>query len=105
VDHDRAGTAAALAAAVLAAAQVQVFPQDVEQAPGGVGVDAVFRPVDLEFGGWHGVPLKERPVRAAVVSSASSKGSRPAHVDNKPLCRAADSCPGSAAGSPGTPWY
>src|SRR5262249_48138496 len=49
VDEHRAGAAAALAAAVLAPGQVQVVPQDAEQAPPGVGLDAPPRPVYLQL--------------------------------------------------------
>src|SRR5262249_42796157 len=49
VDDDRAGPAAALAAAVFAPGQIQLIAQDAEQAPSRVGLGAVPGSVDVQF--------------------------------------------------------
>ena len=57
VDQHGAGAAAALAAAVLAAGQVQVVAQDAEQASFRVRFEALFEPVDMQFGSHQVLPL------------------------------------------------
>jgi len=49
LDQDRAGAAAALAAAVLAAGQAQVVAQHAQQRAVGVGLDGLPGPVDVQF--------------------------------------------------------
>src|SRR5260370_40807938 len=52
VDDDSAGAATAFAAAVLAPGQVEVVPQNAEQAPRRVGFDAVLSSIHLEVSGF-----------------------------------------------------
>ena len=62
VDEDGAGAAAALAAAVLAAGQVEVVAEDAEQGAFRVGVEGVSGAVDVEqFDvGHEGDPQRKR---------------------------------------------
>src|SRR5581483_9566029 len=57
VEQDGAGAAAAFAAAVLTAGEVQIVAQDAQQAPVGVGFDGPFAAVDVQFlDGRHETP-------------------------------------------------
>src|SRR3954451_9374472 len=59
VDEDRAGAAATLTAAVFTPGEIEIVPQDAEQAPGRIGVCAVPRSVDVQFSdGSHRSPSR-----------------------------------------------
>src|SRR5262249_45285387 len=104
LEDDRTGAAAALAAAVLAAGQVQVVPQDAEQAPLRVGLDAVFDPIYLQFDRGHRLLLEGRLSKCGMRSAESQAGNggpllhSAFRISNKPGRRLRDSPRRSAPG-------
>jgi len=62
VEQDRASSALTLAAAVFATSQIEVIPQDPQQAPLRIGIHPELRPIHIQLGDFrHRSPFLEIP--------------------------------------------